>query len=346
MRIHHFASALSMMIVGLATFYVALGDTASGRPRSDALLAALADYQRPDKVPVPKSNPMTADKIALGQALFFDPRLSGSGTLSCASCHNPGLHWSDGMPIGLGHLSGRLARHTPTILDVAFGEPYFWDGRAPTLEDQAKVPLVSATEMNMPAADAVALVQSIPGYVLMFSKAFPGQPISLDTIAAGIATYERTVISGTAPFDRWVSGDDAAIPEPAKRGFALFNGKANCSVCHAGWRFSDDGFHDVGLPGNDPGRAGVAPGIVQLQQAFKTPTLRNVNQLGPYMHDGSLRTLVAVIEHYCGEFVRRPSLDPQMHTLVLSTEEKDDLVAFLGTLTSIDAPVTVPVLPH
>jgi cytochrome c peroxidase len=337
---------LLMPFIGLGMVQGALGDAAGGQVRSAELQAALADYQRPAKVPVPKANPMTADKIVLGQALFFDPRMSGSGALACASCHNPGLAWSDGLPKGLGHLGGRLGRHTPTVLNVAFGEPYFWDGRATTLEEQAKGPLVSPGEMNMPAADAVKRVQSIPGYVRMFSQAYPGQPISLDTIAAAIATFERTVVSATAPFDRWVSGDDAAVSDGAKRGFALFNGKANCSICHVGWRFSDDGFHDIGLPGTDPGRAHVAPGIVQLQQAFKTPTLRNVAQQTSYMHDGSLSTLAAVIEHYDTGFVRRPSLDTQMRPLNLSADEKKDLLAFLDTLTSVDPPVTVAALPH
>jgi cytochrome c peroxidase len=347
MNTRHSALALLLMpVIALVMAQGTLADPANTQDRSAKLQAALADYQRPVKVPAPKANPVTADKVALGQALFFDPRMSGSGALSCASCHNPGLAWADGLPKGLGHLGGRLGRHTPTILNVAFGEPYFWDGRATTLEDQAKGPLVSSAEMNMPAADAVERVQSIPGYVRMFSQAYPGQPITIDTIAGAIATFERTVLSGTAPFDRWVNGNDAAVSDAAKAGFELFNGKANCSVCHVGWRFSDDGFHDIGLSGADPGRAHIAPGIVQLQQAFKTPTLRNVTQHGPYMHDGSLATLSAVIDHYDAAFVRRPSLDTQMRPLNLSAEEKSELLAFLDSLTSVDTPVTVPVLPH
>jgi cytochrome c peroxidase len=131
--------------------------------------------------------------------LFFDPRLSGSGVISCATCHNPALGWSDALPKGLGHMGGRLRRHTPTILNVAYGEPYFWDGRAATLEDQAKGPLTSAAEMNMPAEVAVKRILSIPGYVTAFAYAFPGKPVSVDTIAAAIASYERTVVSNSAP---------------------------------------------------------------------------------------------------------------------------------------------------
>jgi cytochrome c peroxidase len=210
--------------------------------------AFLADFQRPTKVPASRANPSTPEKIALGQMLFFDPRLSGSGVISCATCHNPALGWSDGLPKGLGHMGGRLGRRTPTIIDVAYGEPYFWDGRAATLEDQAKGPLTSAAEMNMPAAQAISRLQSIPGYVAAFDQAFPGQGVSLDTFAAAVASYERTVVSNSAPFDKWVQGDEQAVLAAAKRGFVLFNGKANCAVCHSGWRMSDDGFHDIGLP--------------------------------------------------------------------------------------------------
>jgi cytochrome c peroxidase len=325
---------------------LALGDTPGPQAGNTAPNALLADYHRPTKLPVPRNNPMTPDKVALGQMLFFDPRLSGSGAISCASCHNPALGWGDAMPKGLGHMGGRLRRHTPTILNVAYGEPYFWDGRAATLEDQAKGPLTSAAEMNMPAEVAVTRILSIPGYVTAFAHVFPGQPVSVDTIAAAVAAYERTVVSTAAPFDKWVSGDEEAISASAKRGFVLFNGKANCATCHVGWRMSDDGFHDIGIADNDRGRADIAPGIVQLEHAFKTPTLRNINQRAPYMHDGSLATLSAVIDHYENGFVKRPSLDTQIHPLGLTTDEKADLLAFMDTLTSTDSPTILPILPQ
>jgi cytochrome c peroxidase len=306
----------------------------------------IADFLRPARLPVPANNPMTPEKVALGQMLFFDPRLSGSGAIACASCHNPALGWEDALPKGLGHMGKRLGRHTPTILNVAYGEPFFWDGRASTLEEQAKGPIGAAAEMNMPPGDAVARISSIPGYVKAFGDVFPGKPVSMDTIAAAIAAYERTVVSKSAPFDRWVGGDQKAVSPAAKRGFVLFNGKANCAVCHAGWRLTDDGFHDIGLADQDRGRAAIAPGIVQLEYAFKTPTLRNINQRAPYMHDGSMPTLTAVIDHYDGGFARRPSLDTQMRPLGLTTQEKADLLAFLDTLTSNDEPAVIPVLPH
>lgn len=305
----------------------------------------VTDYKRPATIPAPRSNPVTPEKVALGQMLFFDPRLSGSGAISCATCHNPGLAWGDGLPKGIGHMGTLLGRRTPTILNVAYGEPYFWDGRAATLEDQAKGPLASPAEMNMPPGMAVERVKSLPGYVQAFERVFPGQPISIDTMAAAIATYERTVVSSEAPFDRWVNGDDHAISAAAKRGFVLYNGKANCAECHMGWRMTDDGFHDIGLADRDRGRAAVAPGIVQLEHAFKTPTLRNVNRRAPYMHDGSLPTLTAVVDHYDSGFAQRPSLSTQMKTLGLTTAEKADLLAFLDTLTSADTPSVVPNLP-
>jgi len=333
------------VLVSVRTACLADG-IAPSAPSTAALQQLRANFERPTTVPQPRSNPITADKVALGQMLFFDPRLSGSGTISCATCHNPGLGWGDGLPKGLGHMSSKLDRHTPTILDVAFGEPYFWDGRAVTLEDQAKGPLIAVKEMNMSLETALPLLRSLPGYIEAFGRAFPGQAISLDTIASAIASFERTVISNDAPFDRWIKGDDKAIPAAAVRGFVLFNGKANCAVCHSTWRMSDDGFHDIGLHDDDRGRAAIAPGIVQLEHAFKTPTLRNITQRAPYMHDGSLPTLDAVIDHYDGGFEPHPSLDTNIHALGLTPGERADLLAFLDAMTSVDAPVALTALPH
>jgi cytochrome c peroxidase len=335
-------------LTGLLAVYLcgAVGHAAAVPVRSKELQALVELYRRPTTVPFPANNPITPEKVALGQALFFDPRLSGSGVIACATCHNPGLAWGDGLPKGIGHMGTRLDRHTPTILNVAYGEPYFWDGRAATLEEQAKGPMESGKEMNLQASDCVQRVRDIPGYAAAFQRVFPTQPISIDVIAAAIATFERTVISRNAPFDRWVNGETRAISPAALRGFVLFNGKANCAACHQGWRMTDDGFHDAGLPDRDRGRALIAPGIEQLEHAFKTPTLRNIDQRAPYMHDGSLATLGAVIDHYDGGFVRRASLDGDMRPLGLTPDEKRDLLAFLATLTSVDAPITVNVLPQ
>jgi len=342
---NHGRSWASLLVLSISAL-IPLKAALSGSDNLQQAPMTLADYRRPAAAPVPASNPMTAEKIALGQMLFFDPRLSGSGAISCATCHNPGLAWGDALPKGIGHMGSTLRRRTPTILNVAYGEPLFWDGRAGTLEEQAKGPMQSAAEMKMPPT-AVERLAAIPGYSSAFARAFPSQPVTVDTIAAAIATYERTVVSGTASFDRWVTGDEHAVSDAAKRGFALFNGKANCAVCHMGWRMTDDGFHDIGLlDATDRGRAEVAPGIEQLEHAFKTPTLRNVNQRAPYMHDGSVATLAAVIDHYDAGFVRRPSLDAEMRPLGLTATEKTDLLAFLDALTSADAPVVVPTLPQ
>jgi cytochrome c peroxidase len=308
--------------------------------------ALRASFLRPEEIPQPKDNPITPEKVALGRMLFFDPRLSGSGAISCATCHDPGLAWGDGLSKGIGHMGTLLGRHTPTLLDVAYGEPYFWDGRAATLEDQAKGPMASGKEMAMSVPKTLALLRSLPEYVDAFASAYHGQAISMDTIAAAIATYERTLNSGQSPFDHWVNGDDSSMSPAAVRGFTLFNGKANCAACHVGWRMSDDGFHDIGLHDTDMGRAAVMPGIIQLEHAFKTPTLRNITRRAPYMHDGSVPTLNAVIDHYDNGFAPRPSLDPAIHPLALTSGEKADLLAFLGELTSVDAPVTLPVLPR
>ena len=315
-----------------------------GAHANSDLQALKESYKRPTTVPVSKENPGTREKIALGKALFFDPRLSGSGSIACSTCHNPGLGWQDGLPKGIGHFGTVLDRRTPSILDVAYGEPFFWDGRAENLEQQAKGPMTSTREMSGTGAEL--RIASIPAYASAFARVFPDHPISLDTIAAAIAAYERTVLSGVTPFDRWVNGDDHAISGSAVRGFKVFNGKGNCAACHQGWRLTDDGFHDIGMPDADRGRAAIAPGIEQLEHAFKTPTLRNVALRAPYMHDGSVPTLSAVIDHYDTGFVERNSLDSNMHRLNLSAGEKRDLLAFMATLTSVDAPVTIPVLPQ
>lgn len=320
-----------------------LGDDAPSRA---TLAKWIEAYHRPKSVPAPSDNPITPEKAALGMSLFFDPRLSGSGAISCASCHNPALDWQDGLAKGIGHRGSQLGRHTPTIIDTAWAEPLFWDGRAATLEDQAKGPLAAPAEMNMPHAEVIKKVKSIAGYRQQFAAVFPGHDIDIDSVAMAIATYERTIVSKQAPFDRWVEGDDDAISPSAKRGFALFNDKANCAACHSGWRFSDNGFHDIGLRGDDIGRAKIIPGVPVLDHAFKTPSLRNIDGRAPFMHDGSMATLEDVIDHYDHGFVQRGSLSPEVKQLHLSTRDKKDLVAFLHTLTSNDGGVTVPALPY
>jgi Cytochrome c peroxidase len=300
------------------------------------------EYRRPSAVPFPADNPFSVEKLRLGQQLYFDPRLSGSNTVSCATCHNPSMSWGDGMGKGFG-AGGTLGRRTPTILNLAWAELLMWDGRKTSLEDQALGPVESDMEMNQKLTDLVPKLSRIDGYRTAFEMAFPGEGITLANISRAIATYERTVVSGTAPFDRWIAGDESAISEPAKRGFALFNGKAECQACHGGWNFTDHGFHDIGLPDEDIGRGKYVP-LPSMQHAFKTPTLRDAARRAPYMHDGSLADLNAVVEHYNKGGVSRPSLAAEMKPLNLTAEEKADLVAFMLTLTGEAEPVQMPTL--
>jgi len=179
----------------------------------------------------------------------------------------------------------------------------------------------------------------------MFEAAYPGEGITPATITKAIATFERTVVSNVAPFDYWIAGQENAISESAKRGFALFNGKANCAVCHAGWSFTDGSFHDVGLPSTDIGRGKLTP-VVTMQYAFKTPTLRSIDQRAPYMHDGSLTTLQQVVNFYQEGGATRASKSKNIKPLTLSAADKADLVAFMKTLTSADPVPVIPVLPR
>ena len=171
--------------------------------------------------------------------------------------------------------------------------------------------------------------------------------ITVPKIEQALATFERSIVSDDAPFDRWIRGDEAAIGAAAKRGFALFNGKANCAACHSGWAFTDASFHDIGVAKNDDiGRGRLFPTSVKLQYAFKTPTLRDVTRRGPYMHDGSLSTLDDVIDLYNRGGIDRPSRDDEIHQLNLPQSEKAELIAFLQTLNGKAKPFTVPVLPR
>jgi cytochrome c peroxidase len=336
----------TILVVGLIGRPSSRDDSALSR-RTVAARRYVKDYVRPAVIPFPADNPYTPAREALGQALFFDPRLSGSGRMSCSSCHKPALSWGDGLPRAVGHDGRILGRRTPTILNLAWSDSMFWDGRASTLEEQALGPIQAAGEMNSRLDRMVANVAAIPGYRALFAGAYPGRPISQDTVAQAIATFERHIVSGTAPFDGWLRGDDGAMSANAQHGFELFNTKAQCSTCHSGWRFTDDSFHDIGVPDADRGRGVVLPTIEAMQHAFKTPTLRNVDRRAPYMHDGSVGTLEDVITFYDrGGLARRPSLASEIKPLGLTPDEMRDVVAFLRALTSADKLVLIPALPR
>lgn len=303
-------------------------------------------YTRPSEIPFPPDNPYTPEKAALGKALFFDPRLSGAENMTCASCHNPSFGWEVPVKTAVGALNVHLGRQAPSVLNTAWNGPFFWDGRAATAEAQAKGPIEAEMEMNLPLGEAVKRLSAVPGYKSWFERVFPKEGVTPDTIAAAIATFERTVVSSHSPFDAWVEGDEGAISASAKAGFLLFNSKAGCSACHSGWNFTDNLFHDIGTTTTDPGRATLEPGNPKARFAFKTPTLREITQRAPYMHNGEFPTLEAVMAHYVGGGIERPSRAAQMHALALSAQEIDDLIEFMKSLTGARQVVTLPVLPN
>jgi cytochrome c peroxidase len=290
------------------------------------------------KPPHPEGNEPTPERVALGKRLFFDPRLSGDGEMSCATCHNPALGWSDGLPTAKGHKGAILARATPTIVNSAYNDIFMWDGRKRTLEEQALGPMEAQAEMNTDLPKLYQWLNADGEYRTLFQKAYPGKGINAETLAMAIAAYERTVVSNNSPFDRWVKGEKGALTKQQVRGFKLFVGKANCVVCHSAPNFTDNGFHNLGLSSfsvaePDLGRFGQKP-IASMRGAFKTPTLRDVERTAPYFHDGSARSLLEVVEHYDKGGVVKNSLSPNMKPLNLSRQEKEDLVAFMRALTT------------
>lgn len=304
------------------------------------------DFRRPLDIPFPSSAPYSPQRATLGKMLFFDPRLSGAQNMNCASCHNPSFGYETPVPTAIGAANTPLGRHAPTILNAAWIEPFFWDGRAPNLEEQAAGPITADVEMNGKFEVIVETLRSIPDYVRWFDGMFPGEGITRETILVAIATYERTIVSGWAPFDRWVDGDEDGISERAKRGFELFVGKTGCVRCHSGWNFTDNKFHDIGLDTKDVGRAAIAPNEERAQHAFKTPGLRNLTYRAPFMHNGEVADLELVIAHYMTGGIDRPSLSKEMEPFTLTESETEDLLAFLHSLTAERSEPSIPILPN
>lgn len=326
---------------------VAVASTIAVPAVAEDMAGLKAAYRRPSEIPFPAANPYTPEKAALGKALYFDPRLSGHQNMNCATCHNPSFGWEVPLAGSVGAQNTTLKRNSPTVLNQAWGGPhYFWDGRAGSLEDQAKGPIEADVEMNLPLSQAVARLSAIPEYRKWFDAVFPGSGLTADNIVKAIATYERTVVSGYAPFDAWVDGDEAAISTAAKRGFALFVGKARCADCHTGWNFTDNKFHDIGLDTDDIGRAAVARSDPAARHAFKTPSLRDITQRGPFMHNGTVPDLEAVMAHYVSGGIVRPSKSPKMQPVALVPSEIADVIEFLKTLTGTKQVVSLPVLPN
>lgn len=309
--------------------------------------ALRAQYRRPAAIPYPKDDPYSRAKYELGRALFFDPILSGSAARACATCHNPGLSWSDGQPRAIGENQQPLPLRTPTLLNVAWTPKLGWDGHFSDLEHVAMGPITSPDNMNQQVPVLIDRLSAIAGYRKMFDAAYGTGDITQTKIEQALATFERSIVSDEAPFDRFVRGDNAAIGGAARRGFVLFNGKGNCATCHSGWAFTDASFHDIGSAINgDLGRGRLFPNSVKLKYAFKTPTLRDVARRGPYMHDGAVPTLADVINLYNRGGIDRPSRDDAIHQLDLADNDKADLMAFLQTLSGPPRPFAVPTLPR
>src|SRR5712692_3799513 len=343
------------------------------QPRSLNQAGAPIDATRPA---IPPDNPQTPEKIALGQKLFFDGRLSTDGTVACSTCHDPARAFTDGRPTSVG-IKGRVGqRNAPTILNALCNKTQFWDGRVKTLEEQAALPIVNPVEMGQPSLDAAAArIAAIEEYQQAFRRVFGRPPTGPDLVRA-IASYERTQLSFDSPFDHFIAGDKNAIDGTAKRGWEIFNTRGGCNKCHAltedkrdVTNFTDNDFHNIGIGIirhnvvalarqaeqliNSGDTAAIDRAAIQTDMSalgrfliskkepdiasFKTPNLRNVMVTGPYFHDGSQETLWDVSDHYNkGDGLQNLYLDEDIQPLALTEAEIDDVVAFLASLTSAD----------
>jgi cytochrome c peroxidase len=280
---------------------------------------------------IPADNALTTEKIELGKLLFFDPRLSVDNSVSCASCHNPNHGWSNGEAFATGVRGQKGGRSAPTIINSAYQTFQFWDGRALHLEGQALGPIQNPIEMDLKLEDLVSKLNKIEGYRTRFQRVFSSDATPR-AIANSLASFERTVLSGDAPYDRFKAGDKAALSESAQRGLKVFFNKAHCSACHIGPNFTDGGFHNLGVSilASDPdlGRFNETKQLGD-RGSFKTPTLREIARTAPYMHDGSLATLEEVVKYYDQGCTPNPQLDEELFPLKLSPQDQADLVTFL-----------------
>ena len=324
--------------------FVAMAATASAVEVSpDTLKSA---YKRPEAIPFPTSAPYSPQVATLGKLLFFDPRLSGAQNLSCASCHNPSFGYEVPVPGAIGSANTPLARKANTVLNAAWSTSLFWDGRAKSLEDQAVGPITTPAEMNGKFPDIISRLKDVPEYATWFDRLFPGSGVTKENLLAAVATYERTVMAGEAPFDRWVDGDEAAVSAEAKAGFQLFNGKAGCASCHTGWNFTDNKFHDIGLPADDIGRGKLEPDNPKAQYAFKTPGLRNLIYRAPFGHHGQFPDLTSIISFYATGGIDRSSKSDLIKPFKISDVETQQLLAFLKSLTAEKTETALPNLPN
>jgi cytochrome c peroxidase len=298
----------------------------------------------------PRDNPYSAAKVELGRTLYFDRRLSADESVSCATCHEPGRAFTDGAPVSTGIKSQKGGRSAPTVINRAYSLAQFWDGRATTLEDQAKGPIANPLEMGMTHDGAVDRLKNVAGYRAMFAKAFGTDEVNIDRTAKAIASFERTVLSGNAPYDRYKKGDKRAMTASQVRGMAVFFDKAKCDRCHEGSNFTLNAYSNLGVgtdkPEPDVGRFAVTKDLRDWG-VFKTPTLREIEHTAPYMHDGSLKTLEEVVDFYDKGGIPNKNLDANIRKLHLSDAEKKDLVEFMKALSGegwqqVKPPATFP----
>ena len=297
----------------------------------------------------PPGSQSTPERIELGRLLFFDPVLSGDNTVACASCHHPDHGFTDNRAVAVGIRGQQGTRSAPTIWNAAFYREQFWDGRAATLEDQAKGPIQNPLEMGEDPARLITELQAIPEYQTRFAAAFAGSAgsaITLDNIAAAIATFERTLLAVNTPFDRYAAGDSAAMPPAAVRGLNLFRSvSTRCFECHGTPTFANPDFKVIGVPSQqnpaeldpDLGRGALLTGKAYLH-SFKIPTLRNIAKTAPYMHNGVFKTLEEVLDFYAkggglGLGYHLDNIDDKIRKFDLAASEKADLIAFLNALT-------------
>jgi cytochrome c peroxidase len=370
---------IATLIFGYERSAKRVGPKGSSNPEADPLAQPKSLQQvgvpiEVTRAAIPAYNPQTPEKISLGQKLFFERRLSVDGTVSCSTCHDPQLAFTDRKPVSIG-IKGRVGqRNAPTIQNALYNKTQFWDGRVNTLEEQAANPIVNAFEMGHPNLDAaVAQIASVEEYQQAFQRVF-GRPLNGPDLLRAIASYERTQLSFDSPFDRFIAGDNNAIDASAKRGWELFNTQARCNKCHALTDtqrdvtvFTDNDFHNIGIgiirhdvvalagqaeqlikSGDTTAidRAAIQTDMSALGRflitkkekdiaSFKTPDIRNVLLTAPYFHDGSQETLWDVIDHYNkGDGLQNPYLDEDIQPLALTENDIDDLVAFLVSLTS------------
>ncbi|MBI3697315.1 MAG: cytochrome-c peroxidase [Acidobacteria bacterium] len=262
-------------------------------------------------MPVPEDNPITAEQVTLGRRLFFDRRLSRDRSISCAICHDPRRAFSIARPVAVGVLGRKGRRNAPALINRGYGRAFFWDGRVRTLEEQVLKPIQDPNEMDLTLAEASSRVALAP-----------------EAIARALASYVRSILSGNAPYDRFLNGDRNALSAEQQLGLQLFRGQANCIACHVGPNLSDEKLHNTGVAWRNGTLADPGAG----RGDFKTPTLREVARTGPYMHDGSIPALKDVIEFYDRGGRPNPHLDPEIRPLHLSVSQKRTLAAFLESL--------------